>query len=112
MNGNLNFLKENRIEKLDSSQKNSEDLIDIKISCSVLSFILVLLFQLIVRILSNNREGQISDLIKVLAILSQGFIYLYSLKYVLKRNGFLFIFLAFLSSVYRNRCDNLQAKVD
>lgn len=93
MNGNLNFLKESRIEELDSTQKNSEDLIDIKISYSVLSFILVLLFQFTVRILSNNRGGLISDLIKILAILTQGFIYLYSLKYVLKRNGLLFIFL-------------------
>ena len=72
---------------MDVKKLANSDIIDKKISISVLSYFLVLLSQFTIRIISNNMEGEISDLIKIFAVLIQGLLYLYSFIYVYKRKG-------------------------
>lgn len=72
---------------MDVIKISNSDSIDKKISISVLSYFLVLLSQFTIRIISNNMEGEISNLIKIGAVLIQGLLYLYSFIYVCKRKG-------------------------
>ena len=72
---------------MDVKNLENSDRIDKRISISVLSYFLVLLSQFTIRIISNNMDGEISNLIKMSALLIQGLLYLYSFIYVYKRKG-------------------------
>lgn len=66
--------------------KIKENEIDREISYAVLFYNVILMGQFFVRLITNNREGIVSDIIKILSIVIQGLIFIKPIRYVFRRN--------------------------
>lgn len=70
-----------------------DEVVDRKLSFTILFCYVILVAQFLIRAITNNRTGEISDLIKIAAIGMQGFLYLKNIRYAWRRSARAFLLL-------------------